>query len=70
MIHGLTAHHMANEPELPIGSGRFGSQIPAAIALFRTKWEPKETNGWGPDARQPEKGGERSRATRQKRHRP
>ena len=35
MIHGLTAHHMANEPELPVGSGRFGSQIPAAVALFR-----------------------------------
>ena len=42
MIHGLTAHHMANEPELPIGSGRFGSQIPAAIALFRAKWDPQE----------------------------
>ena len=41
MIHGLTAQHMANEPELPIGSGRFGSQIPAAVALFRAKWEPR-----------------------------
>src|SRR5215210_2615874 len=41
MIHGLTAQHMANEPELPVGSGRFGSQIPAAVALFRTKWEPR-----------------------------
>lgn len=40
MIHGLTAHHMANEPELPVGSGRFGSQIPAAIALFRISWDP------------------------------
>jgi AcrR family transcriptional regulator len=40
MIHGLTAQHMANEPELPIGSGRFGSQIPAAVALFRAKWDP------------------------------
>jgi AcrR family transcriptional regulator len=40
MIHGLTAHHMANEPELPVGSGRFGSQIPAAITLFRAKWDP------------------------------
>jgi AcrR family transcriptional regulator len=41
MIHGLTAHHMANEPELPIGSGRFGSLIPAAIALFHGKWDPR-----------------------------
>ena len=40
MIHGLTAQHLANEPELRIGSGRFGSQIPAAIALFRAKWDP------------------------------
>jgi AcrR family transcriptional regulator len=40
MIHGLTAHHMANDPDLPVGSGRFGSQIPAAIALFRSKWDP------------------------------
>jgi AcrR family transcriptional regulator len=41
MIHGLTAHHLANEPELPVGAGRFGSQIPAAIALFRASWAPR-----------------------------
>jgi Tetracyclin repressor-like, C-terminal domain len=41
MMHGLTALHMANEPELPIGSGRFGSLIPAALALFRAAWELK-----------------------------
>jgi AcrR family transcriptional regulator len=41
MIHGLTAHHLANEPELSVGAGRFGSQIPAAIALFRTNWDPR-----------------------------
>ncbi len=35
MMHGLTALHMANEPELPAGSGRFGSLLPAALALFR-----------------------------------
>jgi len=40
MMHGLTALHMANEPELPVGSGRFGSLIPAAMALFRAAWEP------------------------------
>jgi AcrR family transcriptional regulator len=45
MIHGLTAHHMANEPDLPIGSGRFGGQIPNAIALFRAKWDPREADG-------------------------
>jgi hypothetical protein len=41
MIHGLTAHHMANEPDLPVGSGRFGSQIPAAVALYRAKGDPR-----------------------------
>ena len=41
MMHGLTALHMANEPELQVGSGRFGSLIPAALALFRAAWEPE-----------------------------
>ena len=41
MMHGLTALHMANEPELPVGSGRFGSLIPAVLALFRAAWEPE-----------------------------
>jgi AcrR family transcriptional regulator len=38
MMHGLTALHMANEPELPVGSGRFGSLIEAALALFQAAW--------------------------------
>jgi len=41
MMHGLTALHMANEPELPVGTGRFGSLVPAALALFRAAWEPE-----------------------------
>jgi AcrR family transcriptional regulator len=41
MTHGLTALHMANEPELPVGSGRFGSLIPAAMALFQASWDPE-----------------------------
>src|SRR5258708_13205370 len=41
MMHGLTALHMATEPELPAGSGRFGSLLPAALALFRAAWEPE-----------------------------
>ena len=40
MSHGLTSQHMANEPELPIGSGRYGGLIPAAVAVFRAAWEP------------------------------
>jgi hypothetical protein len=57
MIHGLTAHHMANEPELPIGSGRVGSQIPAAVALFRAKWDPHEVAASAVDLGVPEEGG-------------
>jgi AcrR family transcriptional regulator len=40
MMHGLTALHMANEPEQPMGSGRFGSLIEAALALFQAAWSP------------------------------
>lgn len=30
LMHGLTALHLANEPHLPLGEGRFGSLIPLA----------------------------------------
>ena len=49
MSHGLTSQHMANEPDLPLGSGRYGSLIPAAVALFRLAWEPKQKSS--PDNR-------------------
>lgn len=39
MMHGLTAQHMANEPHLPLGQGRYGSLIPAAVALFQAAWD-------------------------------
>jgi AcrR family transcriptional regulator len=42
MMHGLTALHMANEPHIPVGSGRFGSLIPAANALFRAAWDRQD----------------------------
>lgn len=32
--HGLTALHIANQPGLPIGEGRFGSLIPAALTML------------------------------------
>ena len=38
--HGLTALHMANEPFLPLGQGRFGALIPAALTLFDKAWSP------------------------------
>lgn len=39
--HGLTALHLANEPHLPAGEGRFGALIPAAVELFKSAWSAK-----------------------------
>jgi AcrR family transcriptional regulator len=36
--HGLTALHLANEPDVPIGEGRFGVLIPTAVELFKSAW--------------------------------
>ncbi len=36
--HGITALHIANQPELPLGEGRFGSLIPAALDLMEQAW--------------------------------
>ena len=41
MVQGLTSQHMANEPHLPVGQGRYGSLIPAAVAIFEKAWSPK-----------------------------
>ena len=38
MIHGITAMHISNEPDLPLGQGRFGSLIPAALAVLDKAW--------------------------------
>ncbi|NCF67807.1 MAG: TetR family transcriptional regulator [Chloroflexi bacterium] len=38
LSHGITAQHMANEPHLPVGEGRYGSLIPQAVALFKSAW--------------------------------
>ena len=38
IMHGLTALHMANEPHLPLGQGRFGALIPAALSLLDKAW--------------------------------
>jgi AcrR family transcriptional regulator len=37
-MHGLTALHLANEPHLPIGRGRFGSLIPAVMSVLEKAW--------------------------------
>jgi AcrR family transcriptional regulator len=38
LAHGLTAMHMSNEPELPLGQGRFGALIPAALSVLDKAW--------------------------------
>jgi AcrR family transcriptional regulator len=38
LTHGVASQHLANEPELPLGSGRFGSLIPIVIELLRNAW--------------------------------
>lgn len=38
IMHGFTAQHLANEPHLPSGSGRFGSLIPVIIDLLQKAW--------------------------------
>ena len=42
MMHGLTSQHMANESQAPLGSGRYGSLVQPALALFRASWEPRD----------------------------
>jgi AcrR family transcriptional regulator len=38
MMHGLTALHLANQPHLPVGQGRFGSLIPAVLSILDSAW--------------------------------
>lgn len=42
--HGLTAMHLANEPHLPVGQGRFGSLIPAARSMLEASLFGKGVN--------------------------
>lgn len=39
LMHGLTALHLANDPQTPAGQGRFGSLVPAALALINQAWQ-------------------------------
>ena len=41
ITHGLTALHLANEPDLPIGQGRFGSLIPVVVSILENAWPLK-----------------------------
>lgn len=40
--HGLTELHLANDPELPVGEGRFGKLIPEAVQLILDAWRTAE----------------------------
>ncbi len=42
IMHGLTSLHMANEPHLPVGEGRFGSLISHGAQMFMKAWPIKE----------------------------
>lgn len=37
-MHGLTEMHLANNPEQPVGQGRYGRLIPAAVDVFFAAW--------------------------------
>lgn len=37
--HGLTELHLANNPELPVGQGRFGKLIPQAVQIILDAWK-------------------------------
>jgi AcrR family transcriptional regulator len=41
VAHGLTAMHLANEPHLPLGQGRFGSLIPVARSMLEAVFMQK-----------------------------
>lgn len=38
LLHGLTELHLANNPELPAGQGRFGSLIHQAVSVLINAW--------------------------------
>jgi AcrR family transcriptional regulator len=50
VMHGLTALHMANEPDLPVGQGRFGGLISAAVSLFGGAWSKPQNEKETDDA--------------------
>lgn len=41
MAEGLASAHLANDPGLPVGEGRFGSLVPDAVSLFEAVWAPR-----------------------------
>ena len=42
--HGLTELHLANNPEVPVGEGRFGKLVPQAVQLILDAWQVSKEN--------------------------
>lgn len=38
LMHGIVALHLANNPDQPVGAGRFGSLVPLAIEILKKAW--------------------------------
>lgn len=45
VMHGIAALHLANDPDLPVGSGRFGSLVSEVLAPLQAYWTPKRRRG-------------------------
>lgn len=43
LMSGISAQHLANEPHLPVGKGRFGSLIPFVVETLKKAWQ-KDTD--------------------------
>jgi len=44
LTHGITALHLANEPQLSLGQGRFGSLVPLVGTMLRRMWAAEPGN--------------------------
>jgi AcrR family transcriptional regulator len=49
-MHGIAALHLANEPHLPPGEGRFGSLVPAAMSVLSLALPPPAATPTAPQA--------------------
>lgn len=41
IMHGISAMHIANDPDLPVYEGRFGSLLPSITEILKNAWEDK-----------------------------
>lgn len=51
VAEGLASAHIANEPNLPVSEGRFGSLVPDAVTLFELAWAPAKLKQRRPKVR-------------------